>query len=193
LTIAPPACAAHVVVRPELADLEDHLEMRFPGRFFHLDDLVVDLGVAAREKRPAVDHHVDLVRAHLDDVAHLSDLDVRRRLARRERRRDRRDLDARALDLLDRSRDEIRVDAERGHRGNPRIRRIRSDGLRRQRGDLPRRVLALQRGQVHHPHGQIEGEELCLALDRAAGQRSRALLDCDLVDGADSGDPRLER
>jgi hypothetical protein len=55
-----------------------------------------------------------------------------------------------------------------------------------------RRVRALERREVHHPHRQIEREELRLPLDRPAGERGGALLDRNLVDGADSGQPGLE-
>src|SRR2546421_6910657 len=45
-------CAAHVVVRPELAGLEDDLEVRAPGAdLLHADDLVVHLSVAAGQER----------------------------------------------------------------------------------------------------------------------------------------------
>ena len=57
--------AAHVVVRAELADLEDHLQVRVAAGLLHVHDLVEDLRVAAGEERAAVDHHVDLVGAEL--------------------------------------------------------------------------------------------------------------------------------
>ena len=55
--------AADVVVRAELARLEDDLEVRVAARLLHADDLVEHLRVAAREERAAVDDHVDLVGA----------------------------------------------------------------------------------------------------------------------------------
>ena len=55
------------------------------------------------------------------------------------------------------------------------IGRIGPHRLRAERGDLPGRVGALERRQVHHPHGEVEREELRLALDRAAARaRPRA-------------------
>src|SRR5581483_6784438 len=39
--------AAHVVVRAELRDLEDHLQVRLAAGLLHLDDLVEDLRVPA--------------------------------------------------------------------------------------------------------------------------------------------------
>src|SRR4051794_23093536 len=73
--------AAHVVVRPELAGLEDHLQVRPAARLLDAHDLVVDLRVAARQEGAAVDHHVDLVGAVLDHPAHLVELRLERRLA----------------------------------------------------------------------------------------------------------------
>src|SRR5206468_4172404 len=99
---------------PELAHLEDHLQVRVPARLLHLDDLVEDLRVTAGQERAAVDHYVDLVRAELDRLAHLGDLHARRALAGWERGRDRGDLDARAGKPLFRRRDEVRIDANRG-------------------------------------------------------------------------------
>ena len=92
--------APHVVVGPELAGLEDHLEVRVAARLLHLHDLVVDLRVAAGEERAAVDDHVDLVRAELDRRANVRDLHGRRVLARREPGGDRRDLHAAVAEPL---------------------------------------------------------------------------------------------
>jgi hypothetical protein len=66
--------ATHVVVRAELAGLEDHLEVRLPDGLLHLDDLVVDLRVPAGEEGAAVDDHVDLVGAELDRAARVATL-----------------------------------------------------------------------------------------------------------------------
>ena len=87
--------AADVVVGAELAGLEDHLQMRGAARLLDPDDLVDDLRVAAGEEGAAVDHHVDLVGAELDRLAHVGELDVDRRLAGREGGRDGGDPDAR--------------------------------------------------------------------------------------------------
>ena len=88
--------AADVVVGAELTGLEDHLEVRGRRGLLHPHDLVVHLGVAARQERSPVDHHVDLVGAELDRRPHVGQLDLDRRLARREGGRDRGDANAAA-------------------------------------------------------------------------------------------------
>ena len=185
--------AADVVVGAELAGLEDHLQVRLAAGLLHADDLVVDLRVAAGEEGAAVDHHVDLVGAVLDHPAHLVELRLERRLAGRERGRDRGDLDAAVAQALDRGRDHVRVDAERGDRRHARVRRVGSHGLRGERRDLARRVGALERRQVGHPHRELEREDLRLLLDAALRERGGALLERDLVDRPDPRQPRLER
>ena len=167
--------------------------MRLAARLLHADDLVVDLRVAAGQEGAAVDDHVDLVRAHRDRVLDIPELDVERRLPRGERRGDGGDLDPGTAKLFDRSRHEVRVDADCGDRGDARVGRIGSHGLRADRSDLPRRVGALEGRQVHHPDRQVEREELGVLLDRALRERCGALLDADLVDRADARQPRLER
>jgi hypothetical protein len=52
--------------------------MSVAARLLYLDDLVVDLRIAAGEEGAAVDHHVDLVRAHRNDLLGLAHLDVER-------------------------------------------------------------------------------------------------------------------
>ncbi len=185
--------AAHVVVGAELAGLEDHLQVRAPARLLHLDDLVVDLRVAAREERPPVDHHVDLVRAELDGAAHVRDLHRRRVLAGREAGRDRRHLDARPLEPRPRRRDEVRVDADRGDGGHARVAGIGTDRLRGERGDLAGRVGALERRQVGGPDREAERPDLRVLLDRPLRERGGALLERHRVDRADARQPRLER
>ena len=91
-----PGRAPDVVVRPELARLQDHLQVCVAAGLLHLDDLVVDLRVAAGEESAAVDHHVDLVGAQLDGCAHVGELHLEWRLARRELGRHRRNLDRRS-------------------------------------------------------------------------------------------------
>ncbi len=88
--------------------------MRLAAGLLDLDDLVVDLGVAAGEESAAVDHHVDLVRAPLHDLSHLGELDLERGLPGREGGRDGSDADARAPKAGDGGRDEVRVDAHGG-------------------------------------------------------------------------------
>ena len=159
----------------------------------HPHDLVVDLRVAAGEERAAVDHHVDFVGTVLDHPAHLLELRLERRLARRERGRDGRDLDAAAAQAFDRRWDEVRIDAERGDRGDAGVGWVGPDRLRGERRNLAGRVGAFERRQVGHPDGQLEREHFRLALDRALRKRGRALLERNLVDRADPGQPRLER
>ena len=187
------ARAAHVVVGAELAGLEDHLQVRLAAGLLDAHDLVVDLRVAAGEERAAVDHHVDLVGALLDDPAHLLELRRERRLPGRERGRDRGDLDAAAAQALDGDRHEIRIDAHRGDRRDVPVRRIGAHGLRAERRDLARRVGALERREIHAADREVEREQLRLALDRALRELARASLDGDLVDRADPRQPRLER
>src|SRR3954468_17069865 len=54
---------ANVVVRVELAHFEDDLQLRFSARFHYGADLVLHRVELTREKKPAVDDHVDLVGA----------------------------------------------------------------------------------------------------------------------------------
>ena len=185
--------AADVVVRAELAGLEDHLQVRGAAGLLHLDDLVVDLGVAAGEERAAVDHHVDLVGAERNRLTHIRELDRERRLAGRERGRDRSHLHAGSVEPRLRGRDEIRIDADRRDRRDRRVDRVGPHRLRAERGDLAGRVGALERRQVHHPDGEVVGLQLRVLLDRALGQRRGALLERDGVDGADPRESRLER
>src|SRR5919201_308026 len=72
------------------------------------------------------------------------------------------------------------------------VARIGTDRLRAKGRHLAGRVGALERRQVHHPHGQLERLELRLLLDRALRERRRALLERDCVDGADPWESRLE-
>ena len=178
--------AAHVVVRPELAGLEDHLQVRVAARLFHPHDLVVDLRVTTGEERAAVDHHVDLVGAELDRAADVRHLDVRRVLAGREARRHRGDAHARALETLARRRHEVRVHADRGAARDRRVARVRPHRLRAERGDLARRVGALERRQVGRADRELEREHLRVALDRPLRERAGALLERDRVDRADA-------
>src|SRR4029079_12293411 len=104
--------ATNVVVGAQLARLQDHFQVRVTAGFLHLDDLVVDLRVAAGEEGAAVDHHVDLVGAESDRLANIGELHRERRLAGRERRGDRGDLDGRTTEARDGDRNEIRVDAD---------------------------------------------------------------------------------
>src|SRR6202030_4835562 len=71
--------AAHVVVRAEFGDFEDHLRVRLAGGLLYADDLVVDLRVTPGQKGAAVDDHVDLVGAHRHRVFDVAELHVERR------------------------------------------------------------------------------------------------------------------
>ena len=159
--------------------------MRRAGGVLHVDDLLEDRQEVARQERPAVDDHVDLVGAGLDGRPRLGELDVAERLPRREAGGDAGDLDRRALEGLLRLGDEGRVDADRGDRRDGRVARLRVHRLDAHRPDLARRVLPLEGGQVHHPDRQVERPHLRGLLDRPALERVDALLDADLVDGRD--------
>ncbi len=150
------------------------------------DDLVVDLRVAPAEESAAVDHHVDLVSTGGNRVGDLGELDRERALTRGESRRDRCDLDAAAGEPRDGGRYEVRVDADRRHRGHPRIGGVGTDRLGAERCDLAGRVLPLEGGQVAAANRELEREALRLALDAALRELGRARLDADLVDGPDS-------
>ncbi len=63
---ADPGGAPDVVVRGQLAGLQDHLEMRVTAGPLHRDDLVEHVEVSPGQKRAPVDHHVDLVRTGVD-------------------------------------------------------------------------------------------------------------------------------
>ena len=58
--------------------------MRLAARVLHAHDLVVDLRVATRKERAAIDHHVHLVRSELHGVTDVGELHVERVLARRK-------------------------------------------------------------------------------------------------------------
>ena len=121
------------------------------------------------------------------------ELQLERALPGRERRRDRRDLDAAAGEPLDGGRDEVRVDADGGDRRARRVGRVGPDRLRAERRDLAGRVLALERRQVAAADRERERPELRLPLDAALGELRGALLDADLVDRADPRQPLLQR
>src|SRR2546421_6498835 len=186
--------ASDVVVRSQLSGLDDDLEVRAPrADLLHADDLVVHLRIAARQESATVDDHVDLVRSRVDDLTRLEQLHLKRGLPGRERRRDRGDLHARALGPLDRVRHEIRVDADRRDRRDVRVGGVGPDALRRERCDLTRRVGALEGREVHDANGEVEREDLRVALDRARREGRCTLLERDGVDGPEARQARLER
>ena len=185
-----PGGAAHVVVARQLAGLQDDLEVGAAAGLLDGDDLVVHLAVAAGEEGAAVDHHVDLAGARVDGERGVGQLDRQRRPARRERRGHRRDDDAGAAQPLDRHAGEVGVDADRGDRRDVGVVGVGPHGLRAQRPDLAGRVGALQRGQVDHGDGHVDGLQLGGLLDRAGGEHGRAALQPDLVDAGQPGRKR---
>src|SRR6478735_5801527 len=193
-----PARAPDVVVGLQLTGLEDHLEVGAgavgPGaRLLDLGDLLVDVEVAPGEERAAVDDHVDLVGAGLDGVAGVGELDVHRRATTRERGGDRGHVDAAVAEGLLGRGDHVGVDADGGGGRTGRVGRVGAHRLRREGADLPVGVLALERGQVDHPDGQVDGEGLRGGLDRAGGQTGGAGLAPDLVDARKAVEESAER
>ena len=130
--------AADVVVRLELARLENDLQLGLTARFLDRRDLVEDLAEVAREERAAVDHHVDLVRASRHRALDVRDLHGQRRAARRKRRRNARDFHGRARERPPRDRDEVRVDANGRDGRDRKVGRVRPEGLRAHLPDLAR-------------------------------------------------------
>ena len=120
------------------------------------------LPVAPGEERAAVDHHVDLVRAGLDRVAHVGELGRERCAARRERRRDARDVHA-ASRAAPRPRPRRGRDRRTRRRpaGVGRVARIGPHRLRAQRAHLAGRVRALERGQVDHADRRCRAPRPC--------------------------------
>ena len=140
-----------------------------PHGLLDLHDLVVDLRVAAREERAAVDHHVDLVGAQLDRAPRpRASLSVERRLPGRERRSRRHaTLTPVPREPLDARRDEVRVDADRGDRRDRRVARDRgaSPSSRARRPCPACRRPRASSGPCSGSRG--ERPELRLLLDRA--------------------------
>src|SRR4029450_10227194 len=99
---------------------------------------------------------------------------------------------ARPLYTRDGRRDEVRVHADRGDRWEGGVARIGTDRLGGKGSDLPRRVLTLERRQVHHPDRELEREDLRVPLDRTPRQRRGALFQRDSVDGPDTRKAWLE-
>ena len=72
------AGSADAVERAEFAGLEDDFQMRVTAGFFYCRDLVEDVGVLARQERPARDDHVDLVGAGVNSHPRVVQLDLER-------------------------------------------------------------------------------------------------------------------
>ena len=94
------------------------------------------------------------------------------------------DLHGRAPERLLGLGDQRRVDADRGDGRDRRVARLRPHRLDAHRPDLARRVLPLERRQIHHRDREVERPHLRRLLDRAALERIDPLLDADLVDRA---------
>ena len=94
---------------------------------------------------------------------------------------------------LDGGRDEVRVDADRGDRRDVRVARVGPDRLRAERRDLPGRVRALERRQVHQRIASSSAQTFASFLIERFASDGGALLDRDLVDRADARQPLLER
>ena len=140
--------------------------MRVAGGVLDLDDLLEDGRVVARQEGAPVDDHVDLVGTRLDRGTRLGQLDVAERLAAGEPGRDAGDLHVAPLQRVLRLGDHRRVDADRRDGRDGRVARLWVHGLDAQRPDLAGRVLPLERRQIHHPDGQVEGPQLRRLLDR---------------------------
>ena len=108
---------------------------------------------------------------------------------RRERAGDARDLHARPLQLPERDRHEMRVEADGRHRGDRGVDRVRAHRLRAHRDDLADGVSPLERREVHAADREVERPQLRLPLDRTLRERGGALLEPDRVD---RGHPREE-
>ena len=104
------------------------------------------------------------------------------RPARGERGGDGGHLHAGAGEGLDRGLDQVAVDADGGDGRAGRVGGVGAAALGAQGPHLARRVLALERGEVDHADGEVEGERLGRGLDRPGGERRGPGLDADLVD-----------
>ncbi len=171
------------VVAPQLAGLQDHLEVGRARRLARRGDLVVRLRVPPAQEQRAVEHDVDLVRAELHDLRDLAQSRVERAEPGGERSGDARDVHAAPPQLFDGDRHELRVQTDGGDGGDRRIDGVRPHRLGAHRHDLADGVGSLQRRQVHATDRQVERPELRCLLDRALGERCRALLQPDRVDG----------
>ena len=67
-----------------------------------------------------------------------------------------------------------------------------ANALGAQRPNLTLRVLAFERGQIHHADREIECPELGFAFDRARLELGDTLLDTHLVDSPDALHDRLD-
>ena len=179
-----PGRAPDVVQRGQLAGLQDHLQVRGAAGRLGRDDLVEHLQVVARpgtrrgrspcrsrwrrpRRRRATSCSLVASAARPDGKAVATEATCDRRAAQR----------------VDRGRDQVGVDADRGDRRHVTGRTGPGGAaLRAQRAHLARGVRAFQGGQVDHPDRGVDRPRLGGGLDAAGGQRRRPGLGADLVD-----------
>lgn len=158
-----------------------------PGaRLADRDDLLVDLAVVTGEEGAPVDHHVDLVGAVGDGLAGVGELGFQGCPPGGEGGGHRRHGHRAAAQGVHGHGHEIGVDADGGHLRDVTVLRVGPTGLRGQGAYLPGGVGSLQRGQVDHPDGQVDGVCLGGGLDRAGGQSGGAGTGAHLVDAREA-------
>jgi hypothetical protein len=152
---------ADVVVGFEFADFQDHLERRVAAGLHHGRDFILHLAKLAREKRPAVDHHVDLVGAVGDRRLHFRQTGFQRRLAAGKRRRDGSDPHGRiAAERAARVLHHRGIDAYGRDLRHAQLRVVRRERLLAERGDFARRVFAFERREIDHRRREFQAPEL---------------------------------
>ena len=166
--------------------------MRIAAGLLDGHDLVEDLHVRTRQERPAVDHHVDLVRSGSDGFLGVHELDVERRPSGRERGRHRGHVHAIAHHLAGHTH-EVPVHADRGHAGRGGIGRIGPKGLAAEGPDLAGGVRPLEGRQVDHADRQVDRVGLRLVLDRPGAEARRARLRPHLVDAGEAVQEAAQR
>src|SRR3990172_91053 len=94
----------------------------------------------------------------------------------------------RALELPERHRHELRVEADGRDRRYRRVERVGPHRLRAHRHDLAHGIRALERREVHRADREVERPELGLPLDRALRERGGPLLESYRVHGRHARD-----
>jgi hypothetical protein len=178
------AGGADVVVGFEFADFEDDLQRRLAAGLDHGGDFILHAAEFAGEEGSAIDHHVDFIGSIVHGGVDFGETCFERCLSRWKRRGDGGDLHLRAADVLLRVLHHRRIHTDGSGGGNV-THIMRRERLLAKRGDLARRVLAFQRGQIDHRHGKTQAEDLRLLLDAASRVLRHAFLDADMIDGAD--------
>lgn len=146
-----------VLVRLELAGLEDDLEVGLAAGLLDRDDLVVDLLVVPLEELPAGDHHVDLVGTAAGGVLDLGDLDLDGRLPGGEGAGNAGDVHGSPLERLLGLGHKDGVDAHGGGGLHAARLVLVGEGLGAEVGDLLGVVGALEGGQVDDVEEELEG------------------------------------